>query len=135
MTQSNRGAVPGNLKTVAAVFVSEADLRQVRRSLAGDGVEVVQAASLQDVFETSASVILYDAEGPEEWSRALRQIIEMRPTVRVVLVSRKADNRMWIEVLTQGAYDLLPKPFSPSEVRCVVLGALQTRHLPIATAA
>jgi DNA-binding NtrC family response regulator len=135
MTRPSREAVPGNLKTVAAVFVSEADLEQVRQSLAGDGVEVVQAPGLEGALQTSAPVILYDAEGPEEWSRAVREIAEMRPTVRVVLVSRKADNRMWVEVLTQGAYDLLPKPFSASEVRCVVLGALQTRASSIATAA
>jgi DNA-binding NtrC family response regulator len=120
---------------VAAVFVSENDLRQVRQSLAADGVDVVEAAGLEDVLEISAPVILYDADGPQEWSRALRQIVEMRPMVRMVLLSRVADNRMWIEVLTQGAYDLLPKPFSASEVRGVVLGALQTRNLMIGTAA
>lgn len=134
MTHPSR-TTPGNLKMVAAVFVSENDLRQVRQSLAADGVDVVEAAGLEDVLEISAPVILYDADGPQEWSRALRQIVEMRPMVRMVLLSRVADNRMWIEVLTQGAYDLLPKPFSASEVRGVVLGALQTRNLMIGTAA
>ena len=130
MTRPSREAVPGNLKTVAAVFVSAGDLDQVRRSLAGEGVEVVEAASLEEALEASAPVILYDADGPQEWSKALRQIIEMRPTVRLVLLSRVADNRMWLAVLTQGAYDLLRKPF-----RGVVLNALQTRNLAIAAAA
>ena len=49
----------------------------------------------------------------------------MRPTARVVVLARKADNRMWVETLSQGAYDLVLKPLLASEIRAAVLGPLQ----------
>lgn len=110
----------------AAVFVDAENLSQIRASLAADGVEVIHTAGLDEAIQTPVPVILLDADGHQAWANALRAAVEMRPTVRVVVLARHADERMWVEVLAHGAHDLLPKPFLASEVRSVVLGALQT---------
>lgn len=119
--------------TAATVFVDTENLSRIRASLAADGVEVVHAAGLDEAIQTPAPVILLDADGHQAWVDALRTAVEMRPTVRVVVLARQADERMWVEVLSLGAHDLLPKPFLASEVRSVVLGALQT-SLPVSAA-
>jgi FixJ family two-component response regulator len=80
---------------------------------------------LDEAIQTPAPVILLDADGHQAWENALRTAVEMRPTARVVVLARQADERMWVGVRSLGAHDLLPKPFHSTEVRSVVLGAFQ----------
>jgi DNA-binding NtrC family response regulator len=111
--------------TAAAVSVDMEDLNLIRASLAADGVEVIQTSGLEEAIRTPTLVILLDADGHRSWANSLRHVVEVRPAARVVVLARKADNRMWAEALSQGAHDLLQKPLLPSEVRSAVLGALQ----------
>jgi FixJ family two-component response regulator len=119
----------------ATVFLSVEDCHSVRALLAADDVEVIQTAGLEEASQTPAPVILLDADGHPDWAYALRHLVEMNPTARVVVLARNADNRMWVEVLSQGAHDLLRKPIFTSEVRSAVLGALQTERRIAASAA
>ncbi len=112
--------------TAATLFVGTEDCKRIRASLAADGVEVVQAAGLEEAIQTPSHVILLDADGHPSWALPLRHVVERCPTVKVVVLARNADERMWVEVLSQGAHDLVPKPLLPSEVRAAVLGALRT---------
>lgn len=89
-------------------------------------MEVVQTSGLEEAIQAPALVVLLDADGYADWLKALRYVVEKRPATRVVLMARNADDRMWVEVLSQGAYDLLRKPLFSSEVRSAVLNALQT---------
>jgi len=120
------GMTQDTCKAAATVFVDVEDLNRIRASLAEDGVKVIPAAGLAEAIQTPAPVILLDADHHQEWENALRHIVEMRPTARVVVLARKADNRMWVETLSQGAHDLLLKPLVSSEVRSAVLGALHS---------
>jgi len=112
--------------TAATLFVNVEDCHRIRTTLAADGVEVVQTADVEEAIQIPSPVILLDADGHHAWAYSLRHVVEMRPTARVVVLARNADHRMWVEVLSQGAHDLLAKPLLPSEVRAAVLGALQT---------
>jgi len=47
-----------------------------------------------------------------------------KPEARVVLFSRVADEALWVEALTVGAYDLLPQPCSETQLCATVLTAL-----------
>jgi FixJ family two-component response regulator len=109
----------------ATLFVETGDLQRIRASLAADGVEVIPAASLDEAIQTPAPVILLDGDSHPAWDQALRHVVEMRPMAKVVVLARNADHRMWVEVLSQGAHDLLCKPLLASEVRAAVLGALR----------
>jgi DNA-binding NtrC family response regulator len=115
----------GIFMTAATLFVGVEDLTRIRTSLAADGVEVIPAAGLEEAIQASSAVILLDADGHAAWAYSLRHVVEMRPTAKVVVLARNADHRMWVEVLSQGAHDLVPKPLLPTEVRAAVLGALQ----------
>lgn len=116
--------------TAATLFVNLEDCNRIRASLAADGVEVVQTTGLEEAIQIPSPVILLDADGDADgqqaWAYSLRHVVEMRPAARVVVLARNADHRMWLEVLSQGAHDLLAKPLLASEVRAAVLGALQT---------
>jgi FixJ family two-component response regulator len=125
MRLANGQKTSGSLSTAATLFVGPEDLNQIRASVVADGVEVIQTSGLEEAIETLALVILLDADGYSDWAYALRCLCEMRPTARVVVLARHADNRMWVGVLSQGAHDLLAKPLFSSEVRTAVLGALQ----------
>ena len=118
--------------TAATLFVKAEDLQRIRASLAADGVEVIPTMGLDEAIQTPAPVLLLDGDGDPGWAHALRHVVEMRPTAKVVVLSRNADHRLWVEVLSQGAHVLLPKPLLASEVREAVLGALR---LAIGTAA
>jgi FixJ family two-component response regulator len=109
----------------ATLFVAPEDLKRIRASLAGDRVEVISTMRAEEAIEAPAPVILLDADGHPAWATSLRQVVEVRPTARVVVLARNADHLMWVEVLSQGAHDLLQKPLLPSEVRAAVLDALQ----------
>jgi DNA-binding NtrC family response regulator len=118
---------PGNAALLLSALTPDHVVRRMFEPLRQEGVNVVLADSLQQAMQ--AAVIFLDADHPVAgqrvfWQVAVRQILEMEPDTVIVLVSRLADERLWIEVLSSGAYDLLPKSCGPIETRCVVLSAL-----------
>ena len=48
----------------------------------------------------------------------------------VIVGSHDADERMWAEVLSLGGYDVLLKPFEPTEAKRVVELAVRRRFVP-----
>jgi DNA-binding response OmpR family regulator len=109
------------------VLTPDPAVRGMFEPLRKEGVSVTRADSLQQAMD--AAVIFLDADHPVAgqrvfWRVAVRQILEMEPDTVIVVLSRLADERLWIDVLGSGAYDLLPKSCSPIEIRWVVLGAL-----------
>ena len=136
MRAASEQETSSSLMTAATVFVTTEDCQAIRALLAVDGIEVIQTAGLEEAIEALALVVLLDADGHSEWAHALRHLVEMRPTAWVVVLARLADHRMWVEVLSQGARDLLAKPLFSSELRSAVLGALRTpRYTETALAA
>jgi CheY-like chemotaxis protein len=64
-----------------------------------------------------ASVVLCDAEMPDgDWRYLMRNLETAAVPPLLIVTSGKADNRLWAEVLNEGGYDVLAKPFSPAEV-------------------
>lgn len=73
------------------------------------------------------------------WRRML-SVIEKLVSVRkpeLVVISSKADERLWSEVLNLGGYNVLAKPFDPIEVRWVLENAAfeSARMEPVLTVA
>jgi DNA-binding NarL/FixJ family response regulator len=123
---------------VITVAPSEIDRHRIRDILGAKGIAVRGTTCLEEAFEAvsvPAPVVLYDTEGDEPWSEALIHLVQRWPNTRFVLVSRLADEQMWIDALEAGAYDLLPKPFEPVELQCVVRSALVGLwHAPVQAA-
>jgi DNA-binding response OmpR family regulator len=76
------------------------------------------------------SVVVAEAELPDaDWRRVLADLSKASDSPVLVVSSRAADERLWAEVLNLGAYDLLVKPFDPTEVsRVVGLAWLNWKH-------
>ena len=114
---------------VLVVVPSEGDCRLIVDCLSQEGIHVLPTTNLLDVLlhqvSLPVSVILYDTDAPEHWRKALQQFLVVRPATRVVFLSRLADERMWMEVLEGGGYDLVMKPLKPVEIRSVVQSALR----------
>lgn len=108
-------------------FPAEREL--IETVLTAEGIEVLSADCLLEAVlqqaVTQGRVILYDADAPEHWRTALEQFLRMQPVAHVIVLSRLADDHMWIEVLDTGGYDLLMKPLRGEEIRGVVHNALR----------
>jgi DNA-binding NtrC family response regulator len=69
-------------------------------------------------------VILTDADLPDgAWSDVLDLAHRVSPAPQVIVITRFADARLWIEALGRGAFDLLVEPFYPREVRRILANA------------
>jgi len=63
------------------------------------------------------------------WRDLLQDVGRQPVPPRLIVVSSLADDRLWGEVLDLGGYDVLGKPFDPSEViRVVSLAWRQWKH-------
>ena len=51
------------------------------------------------------------------WKEILGRLQKMDKPPLLIVTSRLADEQLWAEALNLGAYDVLAKPFEPSEVR------------------
>jgi DNA-binding NtrC family response regulator len=114
------------IDTLVTGLIAQQDLAPIQESLADSGVLLTPAGDVEEAAGKSASVVLIDADC-YPWRDAVTQIRNLKPWVRVILVTRYVDARMWVEALNGGAYDLVSKPFHPRELRSVVLGALDVR--------
>ncbi len=82
--------------------------------------------------EQAVEVIVTDYRIGDEHS--WHELLEDRSTTSllplVIVVDRNADDGMWIEVLTQGAIDLLSKPLSRTELHRVLRDAQRCLREP-----
>jgi DNA-binding NtrC family response regulator len=87
--------------------------------------------------KTSFGVVIVEAyfTGGRNWKNVLDLTQAMPAPIPVIVTDRVADERLWAEVLNLGAYDLLLKPFDPTEVYRIVSSAWlswRVKHEPFA---
>ena len=69
-------------------------------------------------------IVLCDGDGqPETWRKILQAGKDLPAPPCVIVTSRLADDRLWTELLNDGAFDLLAKPFDKSDVIRIVHSA------------
>ena len=69
-------------------------------------------------------IVLCDDDAyPEAWREILRACRLLPAPPCVIVTSRLASDRLWMELLNEGAFDLLSKPFDPSEVMRIIHSA------------
>ena len=69
-------------------------------------------------------VVLTEAALPDgTWLDVLTVARETTPPSQVIVTRAFADARFWAEALNLGAYDLIPQPFTASEVRRILANA------------
>jgi len=110
-------------------------LRSVTDALTDDrsviipcGSENVLWAALQ---RQRIDVVILNLEKPFENAFRLLSEIQIRaPQAEVIFVAEFDDEILstWIEVIQRGAYEFLPKPFDPDELRFQVVRATEKHH-------
>lgn len=104
------------------------------RILTRMGCHVLTAAeggeALDILKKEAVSIVLLDMKMPGmDGMEVLRRIRERDETVLVIVITGYATVETAIEAMKQGAYDFIPKPFEPDQLRIVVNRALEKLRL------
>ena len=117
------------------VVDDERDIRDgSERILTRKGYRVTTASNgeeaLQRVEETRFAIVLLDLKMPGmDGLEVLRLIRESHPETLVIVITGYATIETAIEAMKRGAYDFMPKPFKPDQLRIVVDRAIELKQL------
>lgn len=79
------------------------------------------ASALELLEKRPVDLVLSDIRMPERGGMdLLKQIRENQSRIPVVLLSAFGDEHLWVEALSAGAVDLIPKPFKKQEIIDVI---------------
>jgi PAS domain S-box-containing protein len=123
------------------VVDDEAGIRDgSQRILQRIGFEVSQASrgdhALENLPAEQPAIVLLDLKMPGmDGMEVLSRIRELDPAILVIVITGYATVETAIEAMKQGAYDFIPKPFEPDQLRIVVNRAAETIRLTRETAA
>jgi DNA-binding response OmpR family regulator len=113
---------------ILSVSADEADHVALRRIINRSRWRLVTAGTCAEAIRSlcneSVRVVFCERSLPDgEWQDVLSEISKFAVPPRVAVVSRLADERLWLEVLNLGGHDVLSKPLVEDELRNV-LGSL-----------
>ena len=117
------------------LFEDDADVRAViEQSLALEGFEVEAHAEVGDVIDTVTprfdGVVVTDIRMPGEDGREVfRRVRRIDPEIPVLIVTGHAAVQDAVELMREGAYDFLIKPFAATRLVVSVRNALGQRGL------
>ena len=112
--------------TVLSVSPSRRDHEVLETILGQSKWRLHRASSCQEAWrilhQTPIDVIVTERSFPGglTWRDLLDEVSAMREVPPVIVTARAVDDAIWAEVLSAGAFDLLPKPLDPEEVRQVI---------------
>jgi two-component system, sensor histidine kinase and response regulator len=94
------------------------------------------AQGLAAVARLRPALVIVDLKMPGlSGFEVLRRVHQLDPTIVVVVITGYATIETAIETMKAGAYDFLPKPFSPDQLRLLVARGLERRRLQLASSA
>ena len=104
------------------------------QALTKEGIIVKTAESgdkgLEVFKEFHPDVVLVDLKMPGKGGlEVLEEIEDIDPNVVKVVITGYATVSSAIDAMKKGAYDFIPKPFTPEEIRIIVMRALERRRL------
>ena len=130
-----------NAETLPVLIVDdELDIREgSERILKRMGFNVTTAVNGEeglDKFATiNPAIILLDLKMPGiDGLEVLRRIREIDENVIVIVITGYATVETAIQAMKQGAYDFIPKPFEPDQLRIIVNRAAEKIRLKLAAA-
>jgi len=95
-------------------------------------VDAVQdgLAALRAIEENGYDIVILDIMMPKmDGIEVLRRVKEAHPDVDVIMVTGLSQIDTAVQAMKLGAFDYLPKPFDPDELKLVVRRALERREL------
>jgi len=109
---------------VLALIPGERDRRVLDAILSRSIWKLRFASSLRDAREklgqNGFGAVITDADLPGRWKDIVAVTQRMTPSPPVIVVSQVGEERLWAEVLNLGGFDVLLKPFDPTEVLRIV---------------
>ena len=117
------------------VVDDEPDIREgSQRILSRVGFEVLKASTGLEALELlerqTIPIILLDLKMPGmDGMEVLKRIRQLDETILVIVITGFATVETAIEAMKQGAYDFIPKPFEPEQLRIVVKRAAEKLQL------
>ncbi len=86
--------------------------------------------ALEKIDENYYDVLLLDIMMPKiDGLEVLQRVKETHPDIDVIMVTGLSDIETAVKSMKLGAFDYLPKPFDPEELKLVVERAFERRHL------
>ncbi|MFH2104207.1 MAG: hybrid sensor histidine kinase/response regulator [Chloroflexota bacterium] len=106
--------------------------------LAGTSYQISTASDgtlgLKLVEEFAPDLVFVDLKMPGiQGIEVIGKIMELDPTIVTVVITGFATVSSAVEAMKNGAYDFLPKPFTPDEFRLITLRGLERRKLTLET--
>ena len=101
----------------------------------GDGdyeVEAVQDGleALRKIEEIAYDILILDIMMPKiDGLEVLQRVKEMHPDIDIIMITGLSQIKTAVRAMKLGAFDYLPKPFDPDELRLVVQRAIERRRL------
>jgi two-component system, OmpR family, phosphate regulon sensor histidine kinase PhoR len=100
------------------------------------GIQVYKAGKGEEGIEilskTKISIVLLDLKMPGmDGMQVLQHIMEKDKEILVIVITGFATVETAIEAMKQGAYDFIPKPFEPDQLRLVVNRAIEKIRLTL----
>ncbi len=88
------------------------------------------ALGLEGVAQLKPDLVLVDLKMPGlDGNEVIARVRELEPDIVVVVITGYATIDTAVAAMKAGAYDFLPKPFSPDELRIITARALERRRL------
>ncbi len=125
---------PSNLINIL-IIDDEKDIRDgVERILTRMNCSVLKASrgdeGLKTLEKEKVAIVLLDMKMPGmDGMEVLRLIREMNETILVIVITGFATVETAIEAMKRGAYDFIPKPFEPDQLRIVINRAIEKIRL------
>ena|SRR5690348_2262352 len=118
---------------VLSVSPAKEDHKALRQLLADAPWLIRESHSIRSAVmvleECRIPVLVCDRDlPPGTWKDLLEQLAVLSSPPCVIVSCRQADDALWTEALTAGAYDVLAKPFDASELRRTLFEAAQHWH-------
>jgi DNA-binding NtrC family response regulator len=112
----------------------------MRQALQPLGYDVETAVNGEDALNqleaADFGLILLDLKMPGmDGLDVLRRVVELRPDIRVILISAHGTVEHAVEAMRLGAVDFIQKPFVPKELRDIVTRVLDRHKLEASQAA
>jgi DNA-binding response OmpR family regulator len=112
-------------KNILLTLSQSLEVLQLETDTATNGEE-----ALAKLKEKEFGLILLDIRMPGmDGMEVLRQVREIRPDIRIIMISAYGTIEVAVEAMKLGAVDFIQKPFSPEEIRALVSRVLDRENL------
>jgi DNA-binding response OmpR family regulator len=124
---------PGQRPTIMVLHAEDGEIAELFGILGRCGYNVEWWTTLSDglagLRTIAPPIVMCESNLPDgSWKDLLHRIRSFEPAPLEIVTDRSADERLWGDVLSAGAYDLLMEPFDAGEVIRSLSFAIQYWH-------